>query len=340
MPYLQQNIKPVTEINSDRKIFRIQLLAVALGVILLLAKFAAYFITHSNTILTDALESIINVVAGVFALYSLYLSSKPKDYDHPYGHGKVEFISAGFEGILIAIAGILIIGKSVISFFNPHPLEHLNIGISIVIGSGIINYLLAVLLVKTGEKHQSLTLKADGEHLKSDAYSSLGVLVGLAFIILTKWTFLDSIVAIVIGLIITYTGIKLLRKSLAGIMDETDEGVVLSVIKHLNEHRKAEWVDIHNLRIIQYGNKLHVDCHVTLPWYFTLEESHNEIEEIATIINDKHSAQVEFFIHGDPCVPQSCKICSLKKCDVRKESFKAKMEWNLENVVRNKKHGL
>lgn len=330
----------MAELTSDKKIFRIQLLAVSVGILLLIAKFAAYYLTHSNTILTDALESIINVVAGAFALYSLYLSSKPKDYDHPYGHGKVEFISAGFEGIMIAIAGVLIIGKSAISFFNPRPLEHLDIGLAIVVGSGLVNYLLAVLLVKTGEKHASLTLKADGEHLKSDAYSSLGVLVGLVLIMLTKWSSLDGIVAILMGCIIIYTGVKLLRKSVAGIMDETDEGIVQSVIKHLSEHRKAEWIDIHNLRIIQYGNKLHVDCHVTLPWYFTLEQAHNEIEEIAAIINEKHSAQVEFFIHGDPCIPQSCKICSMEKCEVRKEAFKEKMEWTLENVLRNKKHGL
>jgi len=330
----------VAELTPDKKIFRIQLLAVSVGAALLVAKFVAYYLTHSNTILTDALESIINVVAGVFALYSLYLSSKPKDYDHPYGHGKVEFISAGFEGILIAIAGVLIIVKSIVSFFHPSPLEHLDIGLAIVVGSGVINYLLAVLLIKTADKHQSLTLKADGEHLKSDAYSSLGVLVGLVMIMLTKWAFLDGIVAIMMGGIIIYTGVKLVRKSIGGIMDETDEGIVLSVIKHLSEHRKAEWIDIHNLRIIQYGNKLHVDCHVTLPWYFTLEQAHNEIEEIAALINEKHSAQVEFFIHGDPCVPQSCKICSVQNCEVRKEGFKEKMEWNLENVVRNKKHGL
>lgn len=337
---MQQNIEPVAELTPDKKIFRIQLLAVSVGMLLLIAKFTAYYLTHSNTILTDALESIINVVAGAFALYSLYLSSKPKDYDHPYGHGKVEFISAGFEGIMIAIAGVLIIGKSAISFFNPRPLEHLDIGLAIVVGSGLVNYLLAVLLVKTGEKHASLTLKADGEHLKSDAYSSLGVLVGLVLIMLTEWSFLDGIVAIIMGGIIIYTGVKLLRKSVAGIMDETDEGIVQSVIKHLSEHRKAEWIDIHNLRIIQYGNKLHVDCHVTLPWYFTLEDAHKEIEEIAAIINEKHSAQVEFFIHGDPCIPQSCKICSIEKCEVRKEAFKEKMEWTLENVLRNKKHGL
>ncbi|MBS1612350.1 MAG: cation diffusion facilitator family transporter, partial [Bacteroidetes bacterium] len=111
---------------TDRDLFRIQLVAVVIGILLLGAKFTAYFLTHSNTILTDALESIINVAAGMFALYSLYLSSKPKDADHPYGHGKVEFLSAGFEGVLIIIAGVVIISKSVVGFFHPRALEHLN----------------------------------------------------------------------------------------------------------------------------------------------------------------------------------------------------------------------
>lgn len=327
-------------IDSNKKLLRLQLFAVAIGLLLLLAKFAAYFLTHSNTILTDALESIINVVAGAFALYSLYLSSKPKDSDHPYGHGKVEFISAGFEGVLIAIAGLVIIVKSVIAFFNPRQLENLGIGLVIIAISGVVNFGLGYFMKRTGEKENSLTLKADGEHLLSDAYSSFGILVGLVLIMVTGFIWLDNVVAILFGFIIAYTGIKLMRKSVAGIMDEADEKIIDEIIKHLAEHRKEEWIDIHNLRIIQYGNKLHIDCHATLPWYYTLEQAHNEMEEIAALINEKHAAQVEFFIHGDPCIKESCKICSISACPVRQEPFKYKIEWNLENVVRNKKHGL
>ncbi len=326
--------------ENNKEILRIQLFAVIAGALLLGAKFAAYFLTHSNTILTDALESIINVVAGAFALYSLYLSSKPKDLDHPYGHGNVEFISAGFEGILIAIAGVSIIIKSVISFFHPQPLEHLDWGLGIVLVSGLINYLLAVLLIRAGKKHQSLTLQADGEHLKSDAWSSLGVFVGLVLIIATKQYYLDGVVAIIFGAFIIYTGVKLLRRSIAGIMDETDEAVVLSVLKHLNSHRKPQWIDVHNLRVIQYGNKLHVDCHTTLPWYYSLEEAHREMEEIAALVNQSSDNQLEFFIHGDPCIAASCKVCAIDDCPVRRQPFSHKMEWDLENVLRNKKHGL
>ncbi|HWB64329.1 MAG TPA: cation diffusion facilitator family transporter [Chitinophagales bacterium] len=326
--------------NPSQATYRIQFIAVVVGVLLLAARFAAYLFTHSNAILTDALESIVNIVAGVFALYSLYLSSKPKDYDHPYGHGKVEFISAGFEGILITLAGIMIIGKSIFSFFQPRPLEHLDTGLMVIALSGVVNYGLGFILVSAGNKYQSLTLRADGEHLKSDAYSSLGILIGLVLIIFTGLNWLDNVIAIVFGCIIIYTGIKLARRSVAGIMDEADEQLISELVQHLKAHRKTEWIDIHNLRIIQFGNKLHIDCHVTLPWYYTLRESHQAIEEVAAVINDTYTYPVEFFIHGDPCIPECCKICSISDCKVRQDAFTGKIEWTVSNVRQNKKHGL
>lgn len=324
----------------EQKIFRIQLLAVVAGTLLLAAKFAAYFLTHSNTILSDALESIINVAAGAFALYSLYLASKPKDADHPYGHGKVEFISAGFEGILIIIAGVLIVGKAVVGFFHPQPLQNLNTGLYIVVASGIVNYMLGYLLERYGVKHRSLVLIADGKHLKSDAYSSLGILAGVGLILLTGWQPLDNVVAILMGLLILLTGVRLVRKGIAGIMDEADSEIIHQLVELLKQHRKAEWIDVHNLRVIQYGNKLHIDCHVTLPWYWSLQQAHDEMEEIARLVNEKHASQLEFFIHADPCIAASCKICSLQNCTERKESFTGLIDWTLENIQRNKKHGL
>ena len=324
---------------SDKIGFRTQLIAVIVGVLLLLAKFGAFIYTHSNTIFTDALESIVNVLTGCFALYSLHLSSKPKDFDHPYGHGKVEFISAGLEGVLIVLAGAGIIVKSAFAFFNPTTLEHLDIGIAVIIVSGLVNFGMGMWLVRVGKTNNSLTLKADGQHLKSDAYTSFGIIVGLVLIILTKQNVLDNIVAIIFGLLIIYIGIKLARKSIAGIMDEADEAIIQSIVDNIIAQRKPEWIDVHNLRVIQFGNKLHVDCHVTLPWYFTLEAAHNEIEKIAAIINQQHGQRVEFFIHGDSCVPKSCPICMIEDCKVRQHPFKKKIEWNAEILRHNKKHG-
>lgn len=325
---------------TDKQLFRIQLLAVAIGVLLLAAKFIAYFITNSNTILTDALESIINVVAGSFALYSLHLSSKPNDSDHPYGHGKVEFISAGLEGTLIIVAGVAIIYKSVLAFFNPQALQNLDYGLLIVAISGLVNYLVGHFIQHAGKNHGSLTLQADGAHLKSDAYSSAGILIGLAIVYFTKLNVLDNVVAIIFGGFISYTGIKLLRRSVAGIMDEADEAAIESIAKVLEDNRQTEWIDVHNLRIIQYGSKLHVDCHVTLPWYFTLKEAHEQVDKIDEIVANKHSSQTEFFIHTDPCIKEQCKVCQIVDCPVRREAFKHKIDWTKETVLQNKRHGL
>ena len=331
--------KTLATTSSDKNGFRIQLFAVVIGILLLAVKFGAYFYTHSNTIFTDALESIVNVLTGCFALYSLHLSSKPKDFDHPYGHGKVEFISAGLEGILIVLAGTGIIVKSCFAFFNPQPLEHLNVGIIVILVAGLVNFGLGIWLVRVGKTNHSMTLKADGQHLKSDAYSSFGIIVGLGLIILTGRNVLDNVVAIIFGLLIIYLGVKLARKSIAGIMDEADEAIIQSIVDNICAKRRPEWIDVHNLRVIQFGNKLHVDCHVTLPWYFTLEAAHDEIEKIAAIINQQHGQRVEFFIHGDSCVPQSCSICMIEDCKVRQHLFKKKVEWNAAILRHNKKHG-
>jgi cation diffusion facilitator family transporter len=303
-------------------------------------KFVAYGLTNSNTILTDALESIVNVVAGAFALYSIILASKPKDEDHPYGHGKIEFISAGFEGILIILAGVLIMWKSVFNFFEPAPLHKLNIGLVLIGISTVVNYLLGVWLIQTGKKSGSFTLQADGQHLKADAYTSLAIIIGLVVIMITGIAILDSIVAIVMALFICYTGVKLMRRSLAGIMDEADSDIINDVVKLLAAHRRPSWVDMHNLRVIQYGSKLHIDCHITLPYYYTLNEVHDQMEEVSHLVNTEFGKQVEFFIHPDPCVETSCKLCILADCPVRKHVFEAAEEWNTANLTRNKKHGL
>ena len=299
-----------------------------------------YFLSHSNAVLTDALESIINVVAGVFALCSLSLSARPKDENHPYGHGKVEFISAGFEGVLMVLAGVLIVIKSIISFYQPRPLEHLDLGVFVILGGGIINFALGFTLKRSGQKHNSIAMIADGQHLLSDAYASFGIMAGLALIIWTKINALDNVVAIIFGLVIAFMGSRLARKSVAGIMDEVDEKIVGTIVEELSAARKPQWIDVHNLRVIQYGNKLHIDCHATLPWYFTLEEAHHEVKSIEDVINHRDSAVAEFFIHADPCIKESCKICMISDCKVRQEAFKQKIEWNSQNVQHNLKHGL
>jgi cation diffusion facilitator family transporter len=308
------------------------------GIAIMILKFVAFFLTRSNAILSDALESIINVVAGAFAYYSLQLAAKPKDFDHPYGHGKIEFISAGFEGGLILLAGIIIIGKSIINIFNPVVIDKLGVGAILAAIAGIANYIMGRMLIKTGKQHRSIILVADGKHLQSDTWSSLGLIAGVILIYFTGWVWLDNVFAILFGFIIIYTGYKLVRKSLAGLMDEADENILKDVIQVLNDNRNPKWIDMHNLRIQQYGSSFHIDCHITLPWYDDLQTSHDELKKIEDLIHEKFNQKVELFIHPDPCLPFSCSICQINECRVRQQPFKQKITWTIENLLKNEKH--
>jgi cation diffusion facilitator family transporter len=303
----------------------------------MLIKFTAYFVTHSNAILTDAAESIVNVIASSFAFYSIYLSSLPKDQNHPYGHGKVEFFSAFVEGTLIILAGIIIIGKTIYNAFFPQEIHNLLDGSILIAITGLINGLLGWFMVKKSKALNSLTIQADGKHLMTDAISSFGLVVGLLLIWITDIYWLDSIISFLLALYIIRNGYKLTRVSVGGLMDESDVEVVKNVISYLNAHRKDEWIDIHNLRTQRYGESVHIDCHITLPYYFDLVKVHQEVSEIDQMIN-KNILNTELFIHADPCLPQCCHYCNMQYCPVRKEPKSKDIKWTLDNVTKNKKH--
>jgi len=297
-------------------------------------------ITGSVAILTDALESIVNIVAGLFSVYSLYLSAKPKDLGHPYGHGKIEFLSAAFEGVLISFAGLLIIYKAVIGFQSPHPIRELDTGIILVAVTACVNFIAGHYCVRIGKKNNSLALIAEGKHFKSDTYTTLGIIIGLLLLYFTRIEWLDGAVAILFALIILYTGVKIFRSSIAGIMDEADLKLLREMISMLNIKRSPNWIDLHNLRIIKYGPMMHIDCHLTVPWYFNVPEAHTEIDKLSLEVKSKYGDSVEMFVHSDGCLEYSCPICQKTDCPVRKHPFEKKIDWNLENVSANQKHSI
>jgi cation diffusion facilitator family transporter len=314
------------------------LLSLCVSIVLMLAKFVAYFITNSNAILTDAAESIVNVIASAFAFYSIYLSTLPKDENHPYGHGKVEFFSAFVEGVLIGVAGIFIIIKSTYDLIFPSDIKQLYDGATIIGFTGLINLGVGYYLIKVGKQHRSITLEADGKHLLTDSITSGGLVVGVILIQLTQIFWLDGVISIALGLYITYNSYKLVRKSVGGLMDESNIEVVKDIITILQKNRQDAWIDVHNLRAQQYGADLHIDCHVTLPYYFDLNEVHQQISSIDNLINVSGSHQTELFIHADPCLPACCNYCKMPNCMVRQEAFKGEIVWNMENVTKNQKH--
>ncbi|NRA49582.1 MAG: cation transporter [Phaeodactylibacter sp.] len=316
-----------------------QSLALVVGLVLMGLKFVAWWETNSNAILTDALESIINVAAASFGLYSIWLSALPKDGNHPYGHGKIEFISAGFEGALILLAGLSIMVKSGYNFFFPQPIAQLDLGLIITAITGVVNYGLGAYLVNLGRKQHTLILKASGAHLKSDAYSSLGLMVGLVLVMVTGLPLLDNIIAVFFGGFIIYTGFNLVRTSIAGIMDEADDQLLHEIVQMLQEKRRDQWIDIHNFRVIKYGGTLHIDCHMTLPWYYNTQQNFKEIEAFEKLMTDHSERSLELFVHIDPCdPPENCALCALASCPHRKAPHKKQIEWTLENIKENQKH--
>ncbi|WP_184628473.1 cation diffusion facilitator family transporter [Pedobacter cryoconitis] len=314
------------------------LISLCISIILMLAKFGAYFLTHSNAILTDAAESIVNVLASSFAFYSIYLATLPKDENHPYGHGKVEFFSAFVEGVLIAIAGLIIIFKSSYDLVFPREIQQLLDGALIIGATGLINLIVGYYLINTGKKHRSLTLEADGKHLLTDAITSGGLVIGIILIQVTKIYWLDSVISILLGFYIVYNGYKLTRKSVGGLMDESNVELVKTIVDILQHNRHEAWIDVHNLRAQQYGADLHIDCHLTLPYYYDLNQVHAEISSIDHLINGNAERSTELFIHADPCLPECCNYCKLKNCHVRQEAFTGEIGWNVENATKNKKH--
>lgn len=296
--------------------------------------------SRSVAILTDALESIVNIVAGFIGWYSLYISAKPRDADHPYGHGKIEFISSAVEGAFISLAGIFIIVKGIQSFFNPAAIHNLGLGIILIVATGIVNYIVGSWCYNTGKRNNSPALKGSGRHLQSDTYTTIGIIVGLVLFYVTRLWWIDAALAIIFALIIVFTGIKIIRHSVGGIMDEADEKLLQKLVNTLNKERRINWIDIHNTRIIKYGATMHIDCHLTVPWYFNVIEAHNEIDHLSALVNKEYGGLVELFVHSDACMEFSCAICHKGDCPVRQHQYEKTIIWTRENIRENVKHSL
>jgi cation diffusion facilitator family transporter len=327
-------------VDKNKENLRLQSWILFVAIILFSIKIVAWYLTRSVAILTDALESIVNIIAGLVGLYSLSIAYKPRDSNHPYGHGKAEFLSAAIEGTLIMLAGVFIIFEAVTQLIHPRELHQLNYGILLVGISAVINYIVGYLAVKRGRANGSDALEASGHHLQSDTYSTLAIIAGLVLIYITGIHQMDSIVAIIMSIVIMVIGYRIARKSVAGIMDEADEKILVRVIALLNRSRLPNWIDIHNLRVIKFGNTLHVDCHMTVPWYLNVRQAHAEVDSLRVLIQKEFGSAMEFFVHADHCLGRCCPICIKTDCNVREHPFSKRIQWDMENAIPNKKHEL
>ncbi len=325
-------------IQTDKRNFAFQRNVAIVGILLFVGKLIAWRLTNSDAVFSDAMESIVNIIAAFMGLYSLYVAAKPQDEDHPYGHGKVEFITSGIEGALIIFAGIIIIIQAVNSLLNENMPQKLDWGMAIVAATAIVNYAMGYISYKKGVRENSMVLQSSGKHLQSDTITTGGVVLSLIIIHLTKLFWLDAAVALIFGGYIMFVGYKIVRKSLGGIMDEADTEMLERLATFLNQNRKPEWIDIHNMKIQQFGSHLHIDAHLTLPWYLELREAHQQMEKLIKLIVNNTDREIEFNFHMDDCKPFSCEICQIKDCPVRERKFAGKVEWTAETISQPNKN--
>jgi cation diffusion facilitator family transporter len=292
-------------------------LALGLGLLVFLGKLGVYAATGSTAVLSDALESVVNVVAAALLLYSLIVAARPADRDHPYGHGKVEFFSSGVEGTLIAVAAILILVEATRALWEGPEVRHLDAGL---IGLGLltlVNAGLGLTLIRTGRRAHSVALVADGQHVLTDVWTSVGVLIGLGAVRLTGWTVLDPLVAIAVAINILRMGWKLVREAVGGLMDEADEGLLARVAAALEASRRPWWIDVHGLRTFGSGALRHTDFHLAVPRFFDAERLHQVHDELRAVVTEATEMPGDVIVHFDPCRPRQCPGCALPDCPVR-----------------------
>ncbi len=319
--------------------FRFQRIIAVVGAVLMIGKFLAFFLTNSIAILTDALESIVNVAAGIIGLYALYLTMQPADSNHPYGHGKVELISSSVEGSMIIIAGAMIILESGLRFISgDYTLRSLDLGLIIVAIAAAVNFAMGYTAIRMGRKSNSIALEASGKHLCSDTYSSVGIIVGLGIVLLLSMLgvdayWIDPLMALAFGALITVTGIHVLFRSMNGIMDAADMEIIRQVTRCINHIRREEIIDVHHLRVNRYGAAVHVDAHMTVPGDLTVAQAEKFVEDFRAEVSRELEGEVDITFMAESCNNINCKYCSYD-CAHRTAGFTGRRILGTQYVTR------
>lgn len=242
-------------------------------------KTAAYLITGSVGLLSDAVESLVNLLGGIMALAMLTIAARPADEDHAYGHGKAEYFSSGLEGGLILVAAVSIAIAAVLRLITPKPLHELGLGLGISVVASGVNLIVALIILRAGRKHNSITLEANAKHLLTDVWTSVGVLAGIGLVALTRWQWLDPVVALVVALNIGWTAVGIMRRSIGGLMDASVVPADLAKVRGIIATYEAGGVEFHALRTRQSGAQRFISVHVLVPGDWTVHRGHELLEQ-------------------------------------------------------------
>ncbi len=323
----------MSEVKFDPSVKKAGLLSIVVAGSLFSIKFFAFHLTGSQAIFSEAMESIVNVLAAALAFYVLYYASKPADKDHPYGHGKVEYLSAAVEGGLIAFAAFMILVEAIKSLSTDRALVELSTGTVLLASTGVINLLVGFYLQKVGKRKYSEALLASGKHLIADFWTTAGVLVGLTLVIITGLKWLDSAIAILVSLHLIKEGYELIRKAVGGLLDEENHEVINQIRDVINKNHQDGIIQVHHLRVMRSGKYHHIDAHVVVPEFWSVEVAHDETLKYEKKIFNNYEFDGEIHFHIDPCRRLYCQFCSQPNCPVRKEPFEQYRNMSVDELT-------
>lgn len=318
---------------DDRHARHAGTLSLIVSIALLAIKFWGYRITHSQAVFSDAMETIVNVVAAGLALLVLAVAHKPADRDHPYGHGKLEFFSAAFEGGLIAFASVFICVEAVHALIKGSAVQELGMALFVTISSAAVTALLGVYLLRAGRRHLSPTLEASGHHVLSDFWTSAGVLLGLILVKLTGLRWFDPGCALVVGLYLGWTGIRLVRRSMGGLLDEEDREILQNLVKIVGPKRPSGIIQLHHVRIMRSGRFHHIDAHAVVPEFWDVAEAHDRTANFEARLMLDYPYPGELHLHVDPCRRAYCRVCDVANCPIRQHQFEGHRELSIDELT-------
>lgn len=320
--------------SIERKIKRASMLSVFVSLFVLSFKTLAYFKTNSQAIFSDALESIVNVVASIVALWVVHVSAEPADDEHPYGHGKLEYFSAAFEGGLVCFAGIMIIAEAIHALIIGDQIHNFEMGFIYSIIASLFNLLLGLYLKHVGRTCHSTALESSGTHVLSDLWTTAGSLLGLGLVWITNVLWIDALSAIIMAIFLLLTGYKVVRSAFGGLLDEHDRKSLEQLAVVIEKNRFPGIIDLHQTRIIRAGRFHHIDSHVVVPKFWDVNEAHQQTNQFEYDVVTDYHLEGEIAFHIDPCSSNYCAQCELNHCPVRSHDFVKRDIVNWESLTR------
>lgn len=304
------------------------------GLLILALKFYAAQVADSSALRSDALEGTVNVLAAAFGLISILYAEKPADQDHPYGHGKIEYFASAFEGGLISLAGFLILIDVGARLIHPTPIDNLDLGLKLNLIAGLANGIIGLAILKIGKKYRSQVLVADGIHLLTDLVSTIALGIGLGLVLLTGWQWLDPVLAIGVAFFLFKTGYSLMKESSQALLDAENPALLQRIVDHLNEVDRGSVITVHELRAQQFGRDYHVDIHVVVPEFLSVDQAHVATDSFTRSLKKDLGEGSLVHIHIDPCKRLYCEECPQPECPIRLSIYRERKAISLASATR------